>query len=56
MSTVTRHTSTKSRQRQMFHQLRKDQFARMHRLPPRRDSSQGGKLAVQSSNRDQTKT
>jgi hypothetical protein len=56
MSTVTRHAATKGCQRQMFHQLCKNQLARMHRLPPRKDSSQGDKLPVQSSNRDQAKT
>jgi hypothetical protein len=54
MSTVSRHTATKRRQRQMLHQLRKDQLPCMHQSPPRRYSSQGGKLQVQSSNRDQT--
>ena len=34
MSTIMRHTATKSRQRQMFHQLRKHQLACMHQLPP----------------------
>jgi hypothetical protein len=56
MSTVTRYTATEGCQRQMFHQLRKNQLASMHRFPPRKDSSQGGKLVVQSSNRDQAKT
>jgi hypothetical protein len=56
MTTVTRHTSTKGRERQMFHQLSKDQFPCVHQSPLRTDCRQGSKRNGLNSNRDQAKT
>src|SRR4029434_7000227 len=50
MTTVTRHTSTKGRERQMFHQLSKDQFPCVHQSPLRTDCRQGGKRNGLNSN------
>jgi hypothetical protein len=56
VTTVTRHTSTKGRERQMFHQLSKDQFPCVHQSPLQTDCLQGGKRNGLNSNRDQAKT
>src|SRR6185295_2769594 len=55
MSTITGDATPKGCQRQMFHQLSKNQLACMHRLPLRRNPSQGDRTPILISNRDQTK-
>ena len=40
-------------QRKMLHQLRKHQLASVHRWPPRSYASQGGRIGIRGSNRDQ---
>jgi hypothetical protein len=37
----------------MLHQLRKHQLASVHRCPPRSYASQGGRIGIHRSNRDQ---
>src|SRR5438445_2297562 len=40
-------------QRKVLHQLRKHQLASVHRWPPRSYASQGGRIGIRRSNRDQ---
>ena len=40
-------------QRKMLHQLREHQLASVHRCPPRSYASQGGRIGIRRSNRDQ---
>lgn len=48
---VARHDSAKRMQREMLHELRENQLARVHGLAPRLISSQGRKLCIWSSSR-----
>ena len=55
-SAIARHATAKRRQRQMLRDLRKHQFAQVHRYPLRVSSSQGDKSTASVSNRDQQKS
>ena len=47
--------AAKGSQRKMLHQPRKHQLASVHRWPPRSYASQGGRIGIRRSNRNQEK-